>query len=162
MSLNRTVSDLKVKRITIQRKYGNSWRSPSDRKIHPGVKFRLNVDFGNTGGMINWDDEQYRKDNVQIRIVCRGFLMNSGEYKLKNNIKFYKDETFTELVPTPNKYRTAINIDTYETHHADCRFYCYLMFDQGTPSYWASKLKWKCGIYASVRNRKWRTTTTRT
>lgn len=156
MSLNRTVSDLKVKKIMIQRKSGSRWVSlPRDKRIRVNTRYRLAVDFGNTGGKVQWSDEQYRKDKLNIRVVGLGFMLSSGSYKFRNKIQFYTDKNFTAKV-TGAKYRTSFYIDTFETTHSDARFYAYLMFDAGTPSYNANKLRWDCGIYASVRNRVWR------
>src|SRR5262249_48910952 len=52
---------------------GTGWIDVGPGGITADTSYRLDVVFGNAGGRISWDDEQYRKDNVNVRIVGLGF-----------------------------------------------------------------------------------------
>ncbi len=154
MSLNRTVRDLKVKSIKVEKFFGGSWIKPTESFFLPGMKYRLVVGFGNTGGRIVWDDERYRKDNVDIRIVAMGFPYR-GAYYHKTKIVFYTGPSFSTQV-SGAKYRTSFFADTFETTYADNYFYAAFKVKPGITSRAITTFRWSTGIYAGVRDRVWR------
>ncbi len=151
MSANRTVADLAVKSIVARKRGGNSWVRPPEAYFVPGVPYKLEVVFGNTGGRIQWQDEQYRKDNVDIRIVAMGF----GGTSHKDKVEFFVDQTLTTKKPAPT-YRTTFHLDQFETTNADVQFEAYFEMASGTPTSRITTFRWDVGIYASVRDKVWR------
>ncbi len=157
MSANRTVSDFKVKSIKVQMRVGRGWRKPTRPTFDPGRLYRLKISVGNADGRIRYADEQFRKDNVDVRVVAKGFRMSG--YHSRSKIEFYEDATFQDVVPGA-KYRTSFQYPQYETHHADSVAYAYFRVKSGVARFPILLFKWDVGVYASVRNRRWRVTGT--
>lgn len=153
MSLNRTISDLIVKKIRIKRKSGSSWINVLSQKPRSSHYYRIEVDFGNKDGRITWPEEKYRKDNVDVRIVAMGFYHNDRYYR-KTQIVFYKDNTYSTPV-SGDKFRTRFLFNEYATTNADSRLYAYFRVTTDIP-YTFKKLKWNNGVYGSVRNKHWK------
>jgi len=154
MSLNRTVADLMVKSVTVTTWNGSRWITPPEKYFVSGARYRLKFYFGNTGPKVKWADQQYRKENVDIRVVPMGFHYKKQYYD-KTKITFYTDSTFSKQVQNP-KYRTSHHLPIFETHNADVAFCSYFKPSSGIRRWPIRKFRWDMGIYASVRNRKWR------
>jgi hypothetical protein len=155
MSLNQTVADLKVKTVTVKKKSGSSWIKPPESHFVGGACYRLDLAFGNTGGQISYTDEQYRKDNVDIRVVAMGFMVGSDKYEEKTKLVFYTDSTYRTQVPSP-RYRTSFSFNKYETTYADSLLTAYFKLASNVSHRAITTFRWDLGIYASVRNRVWR------
>lgn len=163
MSLNRTLKDFVVKKVSIKEFVGSQWRIPRHPRNHPieGVKYRLEVICGNKDGRISWGDEgDYNKVLLQVRTVPVGFKVGNS-YKGAREMEFYTNSSFTQKVPGNQKYRTSFTLPEYKPTHADTLTYLYLMFKPNAPKMSFSKLVWTFGIYGAVRTHHWKKRFTR-
>lgn len=155
MSLNRTVTDLKVKSVTVKKKSGTSWISPPEPWFVGGERYRLDLVFGNMDGRLIWPDEQYRKDNVDIRVVAMGFYIGPKQYQEKTKLVFYTNSNYSTEV-TGTKYHTSFFFEHYETVYADSLLTAYFKLASSVTQRPLTLFRWNIGIYASVRDRVWR------
>jgi hypothetical protein len=151
MSANRLITDLGVKSLSIKERQGASWVNAINPKAN--TDYKVEIIFGNMNGSIIWDDEQYRKDNVELRLVALGFFQIT-RYKYKEEIVFYTNSSYSTEV-SGTKYRTTFKISKFETTAADVLFEGYFRVKINIPSIFGF-LKWDCGTYGSVRNRHWK------
>jgi hypothetical protein len=155
MSLNRTVSDLKVKTVTVRKKSGSSWVSPPEPFFVADARYRLELIFGNVDGRISWPDEQYRKDNVEVRVIAKGFHVGPQTYQQKTKLVFYTNSNYSTQV-TGTKYRTSFFFEQYKTTYADSLLIAYFKMASGVSPLPITLFRWDIGIYASVRDWVWR------
>ncbi len=155
MALNQLVTDLKVKSVTVKKKVGNSWVRPPESHFISGVQYKLELVFGNANGMISYTDEQFRKDNVDIRVCGMGFKVGSL-FVERTKLVFYTNSTFTTQVSGGDKTRTSYFFPTYQTVYADSLLNFYFKMAAGVSTKTITSFSWDMGIYASVRNRVWR------
>jgi hypothetical protein len=155
MANNMTVADLGVKSLALKRRSGSSWVNAGGGAVIAGTQYKLEITFGNMAVKITYDDEQYRKDLVNIRIVGMGFKAGNSYFD-KSKIVFYTNGSYSTPVAYSEKSRLICNLASFEPHHSDVLFVGHLKFAPGVGARPGSSLAWDCGIYASVRNRVWR------
>jgi hypothetical protein len=150
MSLNRTIRDFVVKRVSIKIKSGSRWVKPSSPP-QVGQKYRLEITCGNKDGKISWGNQgDYNKVLLQIRVVPKGFK-KKRKFMGKDKIVFYSNSSFTKAL----SYRSSFTLSEYKPTFADCTTYLYLMFKPGVPNRSFANLHWDMGIYGAVRNHHW-------
>jgi len=148
------VSDLSIKNVALQRYDGKMWVGAGTGPLVAGVPYRLAVLFGNTQ-RVKYEDEQYRKDNVSIRLVAEGFKTATGAFTGRDWIVFCLDPECKTPKASPS-YRVGWFFATYETTDLDVTFLEYVKFEiPAGQKFYAKDLYWGSGIYASVRNRVW-------
>jgi hypothetical protein len=155
MTLNRTVSDLKVKTVKVKKRSGSSWITPPEPWFVANQRYRLDLLFGNTDGKIAYPDEQYRKDNVEIRVLAKGFHVGPQKYKEKTKLIFYTNSNYSTKV-SGTKYLTIFKFEQYKTVYADSLLMAYFKMSSGITALPIPLFRWDIGIYASVRDWVWR------
>lgn len=155
MANDQLVSDLDVKSLVVKKQSGSNWASPPESHFVVGACYRLDALFGNSDGRISYPEAKYQKQNVEIRVVAKGFGV-FGVYTGKEHVQFYKAQDFTEIVNGPG-HRTTFTLPVFDTTNADVLLCAYMKVNAASPIH---VLVWDVGIYAAVRDFAWRSTAT--
>jgi len=163
MSLNRSLKDFVVKKVSIKERVGSQWRTLRHPRNHPiiSTKYRLEVTCGNKDGRISWGDEgDYNKVLLQVRTVPKGFK-SGNRYRGSSEFEFYTNSSFTQKISGNQKYRTSFTLPEYKPTLSDTMTYLYFMVKPNVPKISFSKLAWSFGIYGAVRRHHWKSRFTR-
>jgi len=151
MSLNRTITDLKVKQLIVEWRTANRWGQSGMPIFRTGVDYRLSLVFGNTAGRISWEGDRYDKENIRIQLEPLGIRTSSGII-LKNALRYFDNASFSGPVrQRPPKLEIA---GPFKTTHADLLKYLYFRARPQIADYPLNRFRFSAFINAAIRNHR--------
>jgi hypothetical protein len=148
---NKAVADLRVRSIRILRLDQGGYRPPPERFFAPGFSYKLEAAIGNAAPPITYPDGRYRKDQVQVRIVGRGFRIGDRFFD-QAALTFYTNSTFSTPVSGDRFQISFAFAQPFGTSDPDRELEAYFRFGPSVRQRPITDWVWQPGVYASVRD----------